>query len=291
MASLAPGSFTTGTRLQHALLELSLVRVGMTGGTGKIIPMIEDRRLGLDVRILFVAIAARYRDMASGQYEMSFLVPSQGEGRWLESLQVVATLTRVEVRRCNKLAGMLIAVAISAMLELDLEQRVFALGSVALIALHGGVLPLQRISRRRVVFHRELSGLEALHRMAGGALAASGPLGELPVVRIGLVTINTPLEGQRLLEVSAGVALHAFNRGVLAQQGIPGLRVIEALADRSNGNLFPSSGGVAGLAALDKTSVVRIGVAIRALAEGDVGVVGLIVRPQSMTPLASHLGV
>ena len=222
---------------------------------------------------------------------MGFLVPRQGEGGWAESLQVMATITSVEVRRRDKLAGMLILVAIGAMLELDLEQRVFALGNMALIALHGGVFPFQRVSRRRVVVHRELGGLEALYRMARGALTTSGALGELPVVRIRLVTIHALLEGQRLLEVSASVALHTLYRRVLAQQGILGLRVIESLVDRFGGNLLPPDGVVAGLAALDETSVVRIGVAIRALAEGDAGVAGLSVRPRGVTFLASHLGV
>ena len=66
MARLAPGRFATGSRLQHTLLELSLVRIGMAGDAGKTVPMIEDRRLGLDVGILFVAVAARNGDMASG---------------------------------------------------------------------------------------------------------------------------------------------------------------------------------------------------------------------------------
>ncbi len=46
----------------------------------------------------------------------------------------VAALAGVEVRRSGELAGVAVAVAIGAMLKLELVQRVFALGNMALIA-------------------------------------------------------------------------------------------------------------------------------------------------------------
>lgn len=65
VASLAPGGFAVGAGLPHALIELSLVRVGVASRAGKIVPVIEDRRLGLEVRIFLVAIATRDGDMPS----------------------------------------------------------------------------------------------------------------------------------------------------------------------------------------------------------------------------------
>lgn len=68
--------------------------------------------------------------------------------------------------------------------------------------------------------------------MAGSALAAARTLGELALVRVGLMTIHALLKDQRLLEISVRVALHTLHRGMLAQQRVFGGRVIEALTDR-----------------------------------------------------------
>src|ERR1035441_5940838 len=108
--------------------------------------------------------------------------------------------------------------------------------------------------------------------MAGRAFDTPRPLGELAVMRIGLVTIHALGEGDRLFEISARVATRTIHGGVLALQRILGLRVIEIPAHRSHGNSLPAFGVVAGLAALRETAVVRIGVAIRALGKRDSGV-------------------
>ncbi len=63
------------------------------------------------------------------------------------SVQRVTTLAGVKVGSHGELTGMLITVAIGAMLKLDLEQCVLALGNMALFASHGCMLALQRISR------------------------------------------------------------------------------------------------------------------------------------------------
>ena len=67
--------------------------------------------------------------------------------------------------------------------------------------------------------------------MAGGALSAVGALGELPIVRIGLVAVHAFLERKRLFEVSVGVALGTIDAGVLAFERKLGLRVIETFVD------------------------------------------------------------
>src|ERR1035441_8759594 len=94
--------------------------------------------------------------------------------------------------------------------------------------------------------------------MAGRAFDTPRPLGELAVMRIGLVTIHALGEGDRLFEISARVATRTIHGGVLALQRILGLRVIEIPAHRSHGNSLPAFGVVAGLAALRETAVVRI---------------------------------
>ena len=83
-----------------------------------------------------------------------------------------------------------------------------------------------------------VEGFQPLHVVAGGALAAVRTLGELAVVRIGLVAVHALLEGQRLFEIAAGVALGAIDAGMFAFQRELGLRVIEALVDAPASEIF-----------------------------------------------------
>lgn len=127
--------------------------------------------------------------------------------------------------------------------------------------------------------------------MAGGALAATGTLGELSLVRVRLVTIHAFLESQRFLEIAARVALGTLHAGMLPEQWILGCRVIEAFDDCLCRYFFPSAGVVTRLAALREASAMRIGVTIGALAECDSGVAWFIVQSGCMTFLASDLCV
>jgi hypothetical protein len=52
--------------------------------------------------------------------------------------------------------------------------------------------------------------------VAGLAFAAADPFGKLTAMGIRLVTIHTLLKGQRLLEISSGVALHTFDLRMFA---------------------------------------------------------------------------
>lgn len=143
----------------------------------------------------------------------------QGKRRRFVSLQIVATLTAIEVRRGGKLSRVLVGMAVGAALELDFEQSVCAVGNVAPGARHHGVSALQGIRRRGVVLHSERRRLESLDRVAGTALATLRAFGKLSLVRVRLVTIRALLEHQRLLEISTRVALRTFHRGMFAQQG------------------------------------------------------------------------
>jgi hypothetical protein len=67
----------------------------------------------------------------------------------------VALVAGVEIRGGNKLAGMAVGMAIGAEVELDLIQRVFALGNMALLAFQAGVTALQGVIGRCVIFHGE----------------------------------------------------------------------------------------------------------------------------------------
>lgn len=68
-----------------------------------------------------------------------------------------------------------------------------------------------------MLFHAEGRGFETVHTVARCAFAAC-PFGKLAAMRIGLVTIHAFLEQNRLLEISAGMALHAFDSSMLTEK-------------------------------------------------------------------------
>ncbi len=100
---LASGSGLVCQHLPHALLELPLVRIGVATGAAQLSPVIDHRRLRLELRRLFVAVGTRNRYVSSGENEVRFLMFSQCKSGRLVSLQVVAAVTGVEVGRRGKL--------------------------------------------------------------------------------------------------------------------------------------------------------------------------------------------
>lgn len=126
--------------------------------------------------------------------------------------------------------------------------------------------------------------------MATGALASIRTLRELSLVRIGLVAVRALGERNRLLEISAAVALDASDRGMFSEQRKLGFGMVEFLI-QTRRKLLPSTSVVAGLASLGKCSVVRIAMATRALAEGDSCVSRLIIRTRRVALFARNLHV
>lgn len=124
--------------------------------------------------------------------------------------------------------------------------------------------------------------------MTSGALAAIRTLRELSLVGIGLVAVGALRERNRFFEITATVALDAADHGVFSHQWELGFRVIEFLAQTCS-KFLPSAGVVAGLASLRKGAVVRIAMAIRALAERNAGVTRFVVRTGRVALLASDL--
>ena len=145
--------------------------------------------------------------MAAGQNELGLFVLCQRECRRFVPLQIVAAITTIEIRSGGKLSRMLVGVAVRTALELDLEQRIFPVGSVASRAEHCGMSALQGIGCGGVVLYRECRRLEAFNGVARGALATARTFGKLSLVWVWLVTIHAPLKDQRLLEISVRVAL------------------------------------------------------------------------------------
>jgi hypothetical protein len=81
--------------------------------------------------------------------------------------------------------------------------------------------------------------------MAGRAFTLIRPLSELPIMRIGLVTIHAPLKSQRLLKVAIEVALSAIHSDVFSFKRKFRLRMVKALVYRAKRNFFPTDRAVA----------------------------------------------
>lgn len=203
------------------------MRVGVATGTVEVLPM-EDRRWRLQFCRLLVAIGTRYGDVFTRELKPRLLVLRKREGRGFVTVDRVAAFARVEVRRSSKLAGVLVSMTVSAMLEFQLEDGVDSARDVALVASHFRVRSCQGIRGLRMICCREGRRFPSFHRMTGRALAAIRPGCELTLMRIGLVAVHAFLEGDRLLEVATSVALNATNRRVLAEQGEFRFRVIES---------------------------------------------------------------
>lgn len=203
----------------------------------------------------------------------------------------MARFTAIQVRHSGKLSLVLVLVAVHAFRKLNFEKCVLALGDVALIALHLRMLALQRVGAGGVFLDRKSGRLEALHRVAGCALRSARPFDELSAVHV-LVTVRAFLESQRFLEVGFEVAQRTFDRLVLALQRVLGFGVIKFFIHRLQRHALPAVRIVAGLATLLlKAALVRIGVAIVALAESQKHPARLVIRSWGVALLAGHLRV
>ena len=151
MAGLAPERLSIRSCLPHRANESPLVGVGVTTCASQVSPVVNHRRLRLEVHRFLMSIAAGNRQMTPTQPKWRFVVPAQAECGWQKALQTMAALTGIEVRCGGKLSGVLVPVAVRAALELHLVERVFALRNMTLRALQRGMLALQRIGGRRVL--------------------------------------------------------------------------------------------------------------------------------------------
>jgi len=194
----------------------------------------------------------------------ALLVLCDGIGGRLEAHNHMALFTAAVVGRLRELAAMNIGVAIQTICEGNLVARGRPGRNVTFSAWNADVLAIERICRSPMLQDSKPRRLPALDGVALGAFALLLPLGELSAVRIRRVTIGTRLKCDGLLEIAAGVAFEAIHFDVLAKQRIFCLRVVELLAGR---NPPPTGGRVTGFTRLRKCAMMRVGVAIGALAE------------------------
>lgn len=249
MASLALEWLSIRCRLTHELSESSFVGVGVATCASEVLPVI-DNCFRFEICGCLMTIAARNRHMTSAQSKRCFVVPAQAECRWQKSLQIVAMLAAIEVWRGGELPGMLIPMAVRAVLKLHLVDRGFAPRNVTLRARQCGMLTLERIRRHRVFLDSELSRFEAVDVVAGRAFISTCALGKLSPVRIRAVTICTLLKYQCSSEISSGVALHTFHLGVPAKKRKSRLGMVKSAIQCRRRKLLPASRAVTGLTGL-----------------------------------------
>lgn len=209
----------------------------------------------------------------------------------LESLQIVACLATIGIRRLSKLPSMLIRVTVSATLKLDFIARGLALRDMAFRARHRSMLPLQRVGGCRVLLYPESRRFKTLHGVAIPAFPAVRPLRKLPAMGIGFMAIHASLKNQRLLKVPLSMTLHTLHICMLPQQRKFRLRMIEALTQHRSRNSIPPNRAVAGLTSLLEAAAMGIGVAIFAVPEGDSGVSWPSVMPGRVALATKHLSV
>jgi hypothetical protein len=121
VTSFASGSGTVRSDLLHAIVKLSLVWIRVTTRAVQILPVIDHCGFGLELNCLFVAFGARYGNVPARQHKMSLLVLCKAERGRLVSIQSVAALASVEVRRRSELPCMLVRVAVCATFKPELK--------------------------------------------------------------------------------------------------------------------------------------------------------------------------
>ena len=132
---------------------------------------------------------------------------------------------------------------------------------MALVAFNGNVFALQRVFGCVVLFHAEKRWLPSIHGMAFRALALLGSRFELAFVRVRFMTIIAMSKRELPFEITLQMALSAADHGVLSEERVLGLGMVEFKARQQ---FFPSLGGVTFFATLLEGAFVRIDMAVDA---------------------------
>ena len=98
---------------------------------------------------------------------------------------------------------------------------------MALVAFHFDVLALQRVFGCIVLFHAKKRGLPAIHGVTFRALALFGTCFELALVGVRSMTIIAIAKRQLLFEITFQVAFRTADHGVLSEEWVLGLGMVE----------------------------------------------------------------
>ena len=211
---------------RHSLLKLPLVQINVATLAVQILPLIGN--LGSRQRSIgeFVAIGARCRQVPAVQRKSNLFVAGEGKRRWNKTVQVMALFAAVQIRRAGELGIVIVLVAIRALREFDLVQRLPALGNMTFATLERCVLARERIGRLLMRLRVKQRWLPAVDGVAGSTFAAVGPIGELAGVRV-FVAIGALGKFQGPLEIAVCMTEQAVDRLVHAEQRILRFGVIE----------------------------------------------------------------
>ena len=205
------------------------------------------------------------------------------------AIQIVATFAAVEIWRGSKLPLVLVFVAIGAGGELNFVQRSRTRRDVTFCTAYRRVFAKQRIRCGRMLIQPEVRGFESLHCMTARTLAVICTFHKLSAVRIRVVAVGAFLESNWLLEVGVRVAALAAYARMLPDECIGRFRVIELVAERSNGNSLPGFCVMARLACSGKATAMRIAVTRTTSVESQADILGMAIIARGMASFARDL--
>jgi hypothetical protein len=149
----------------------------------------------------------------------------------------VTLFAAIEVWRACELSHVDILVAVHTLCKFYLIQSISTLRDMAFCTLHLSMFFAQGKARLIVGGDGKCRRLESIDRVARLALATVFSLGELAIVRIGLMAVGAKLKRDDGFEISRLMASLARYLAMLTQQWIFRLRVVETL-DKSR--FFPT---------------------------------------------------
>lgn len=179
----------------------------------------------------------------------------------MKVLDGVTILTPVLIRRTRELVVMGILVAIQAGREFNLINRILACREMALIAFNRNVLPLERVLGCVMFLHAEQRRLPTIYCVAFCAFTLLWASHKLALVRIRFMAIHAIRKRDFLFEIVLRVAIHASDHGVLSEQRVLRLRMVELETAQQ---FLPARRRVALFAALLEGTLMRINMAIDA---------------------------
>lgn len=134
----------------HAVVEFAMVRIQVTRGTSLALKLEGYDFVRAAAGSYFVALVARHGHVRARECEMGFAVIRDRKRGAVKIQDGMATLAAVLIGSGGKLPIVRIFVAIQTGGEFHFVHRILACRNVALGALDGNVLALQRILRRGV---------------------------------------------------------------------------------------------------------------------------------------------
>ena len=216
VTGLAAKRGAVGPTPRHAVLKLTVMGVLMASCAAAVFK-VEGQNLIRAMRHLrLVTIVARdgYVRARQGVFRIAML--GNGEERAVKILHGMAVFTAIVIRRAGKLLVVHVLMAVRAVREFHLVNRVLAGREMAFIAFHLCVLAVEGIPRGGMLLYPEERWLPPFHRVTLGALALLGARLELAFMSV-LVAVHAVRERKWLLEVAVDVARRAADRGVFSR--------------------------------------------------------------------------